>query len=134
MFAGHPFFYPFPMPGYQPHSPSGGSLRRAMSEGPKVDIVDILLENPQNVPRIDAWLKGLDEGPRGEDDHNFLQFAESFKKEKYMRINMIAQVDSAVLKRICPGMPQGTADMLIQYSKMDCDVLRAQLRQSKMRD
>lgn len=94
------------------------------------------LEDPTLFPRIGAWLQELDAGVRGSDGHNFSQYADSFEGNKFTRIFQLEELSDDKLVSLCPGMPVGTATLIIAYAKKDVGAIRKKetrrLREMKM--
>ena len=117
--------YPYALPFYPPF-PAREPVFGAQSPAPP-DSPSPASKNPTIYPAIRDWLCELDEGPRGSDGHNFVQYAENFEKEQIIRISEIA--DSNMFTRtdlmsICPGMKLGTANVLLQYARDDVKTIQ----------
>ena len=130
----HPYPHPyhFPQTGYG--SPSSHSSRRRF-DIPSSDPIEEL-EDPTLFPRIGTWLQELDNGVRGLDNHNFAQYAITLNDNKFMRIFQLEDLTDDKLIALCPGMPAGTATLIIAYAKKDSQSIRRKetrrLREVKM--
>ncbi|TFY73318.1 hypothetical protein EWM64_g10694 [Hericium alpestre] len=95
-----------------------------MPPDPVEDAEDVSL-----FPLLTSWLADLDSGKRGQDGHDFSQFAPDFAKHKYIRIIDIEALTTERIIIICPGIPVGTADKILAYACKDAEVVRKQERQ-----
>lgn len=132
----NPFAYPqaqYPMSGYTgfpgfppPFTPRTVQARLfGLDSAAPADFDD----NPGIYPRISDWLNDLDQGPRGEDGQNFVQYANVLERNGYCRIFQIAdeakgQSGAHDLVGLCEGMTLGIAKLLIKYAKIDCDAIQ----------
>jgi hypothetical protein len=69
------------------------------------------LEDPTLFPHIGTWLEELNNGVRGSDGHHFAQYGAALDNNKFTRIFQLE--DLTELIALCPGMPAGTATLII---------------------
>lgn len=123
--AMHPFGIPFPpwwAGPYQtpaPPPPPKARYDDIPSSDPIEDMEDVTL-----FPRISDWLQALDTGPRGQDEHHFVQFTGDFAREKYVRIVDLVDVTIGDLQTLIPEIAQGTAKRLLDYAVKDVETIR----------
>jgi hypothetical protein len=111
---------PVPPPRYYQSHVSGSSSRHHAFEMPSSDPMEEL-DDITLFPRITDWLTELDRGPLGVDGYDFAQYSDFFATEKYVRICDLADshFTPASLSSACLGMPQGTADKLLNLCKKE---------------
>jgi hypothetical protein len=86
-------------------------------------------KNPSIYPLTAAWLQELDLGPRGLDNRNFAQFADTLVSNGYSHVFQIAEEAKHEggawdLAHVCHGMSLGVAKLLIKYAAKDCEAIR----------
>ncbi|KAJ7724614.1 hypothetical protein B0H16DRAFT_1895377 [Mycena metata] len=131
-----PFGIPFP---YQPY-PGQWPLYHTPAPHPKARYDDIPssdpIEEPEDVtlfPRLNNYLQELDNGPRGQDGHDFAQFWPDFEREKYIRIVDLEGMAVKDLKELVPDIAHGTASKLIGYITNDIKAIRKREAKEKKR-
>jgi hypothetical protein len=128
--------YPYiPQPYHIPQTGHSSPYSRRRFDIPSSDPIEEL-EDPTLFPRIGTWLKELDNGVRGSDGHHFVQYAAALDDNKFTRIFQLEDLTDDKLIALCPGMPAGTATLIIGYAKKDVGVIRKKearrLREVKM--
>jgi hypothetical protein len=117
-----PYGYP-PAPWWPPYQtpPAPQALNRYgdVPSSPPQEIEDARL-----FPRLESWLRSLDDGPRGADDHNFSQYAPDFQREKYVRVVDLETLQVNDLKHLIPELPHGTATKILAYAMADITRIR----------
>ncbi|KAF8154136.1 hypothetical protein B0H34DRAFT_676989 [Crassisporium funariophilum] len=109
-----------PLPVPQTLASSAGPLHPAF---PLSDQPEELGEDVTLFPCLSQWLVELNEGRKGANNHNFSQFADAFKQEKYFQICDIADLSITDICAVAAGIAQGTATKLVLYAKQDTDVI-----------
>lgn len=127
-----PPWFSSPYMGYHPYETPGHSRN-----GPDIPSSDPIeeTEDPTLFPRVSLWLRDLDGGPRGTDGHNFSQCQQVLDANMFTRISQLDSMVNSELIGLCPGLPAGTAGLLLQYARADCSKIRKmetrRIRQAK---
>ncbi|KAJ7697326.1 hypothetical protein B0H14DRAFT_3039156 [Mycena olivaceomarginata] len=117
-----PYGYP-PAPWWPPyHTPPAPQALNRYGDVPSSPPQEI--EDARLFPRLESWLRSLDDGPRGADDHNFSQYAPDFQREKYVRVVDLETLQVNDLKRLIPELPHGTATKILAYATADITRIR----------
>ncbi|KAJ7824659.1 hypothetical protein B0H13DRAFT_2290928 [Mycena leptocephala] len=137
--AMHPYGVPpytpwpgWPMPGGPYQTPVPHPKPRyddAPSSDPVEEVEDVTL-----FPRLSAWLQDLDSGPRGQDGHQFTEFAADLEREKYMRIVDLVDLETSDLRALIPEMAHGTATKLLSYAEKDVALIRRKEKKRARRE
>ncbi|KAJ7028812.1 hypothetical protein C8F04DRAFT_1188249 [Mycena alexandri] len=120
-----PFGIPFPYQPYQwppYHTPAPHPRARydnIPSSYPIEEAEDVTL-----FPRLKNYLQELDDGPRGQDGHEFAQFLPEFEREKYIHIVDLEGMTVKDVKDLVPDMAQSTASKLLGYVTSNIKVIR----------
>lgn len=107
--------------GYHPYETPGRS--QYSGDAPSSDPIKEI-EKPSLFPRVSSWLQELDNGPRGTDGHNFSQCLQVLDTNMFTRISQLDSMANSELVGLCPGLPAGTAALLLQYARTDCLKIR----------
>ncbi|KAJ7214433.1 hypothetical protein GGX14DRAFT_392459 [Mycena pura] len=85
-------------------------------------------DSPTLYPRIDEWLRELDDSAdRGQDGHHFSLYAQDLLDNKFVRLSQLADEGKdgvATLRQICLMIPLGTAKVMMKYAMDDVQKLR----------
>lgn len=130
--GGYPPLTPGPYPFYPygyPPAPPGYGMDQYHSGRFKIASSDPIeeAEDPTLFPKLEGWLRELDQGKRGADNRCFLQYAIPLEANGFSRIFQLADKDmisSTDLISMCPGMNQGTASLLLGYAREDTEKIR----------
>ena len=82
------------------------------------------LDDPTLFPWVTSWLLDLDNGPRGADGHNFSQCALTLETNMFTRILQLEAMSNQELRALCPSIPAGTASLLLQYARGECNSIQ----------
>lgn len=92
------------------------------------------MDDPTIFPRVRMWLEKLDSSALGLDGHSFAVWAYDFENAKYYRISQIADCGSVeMVASLCPGIPAGTASLILQAARREVKGIRKRERQQKRR-
>ena len=92
---------------------------------PGSDSIDEINENVTLFPKVATWLQGLDDDERrGHDGHNFAQYAAKLEAQMFVRVLNMEKLSKDELISICDNMPIGTASLICEYARKDCNAIR----------
>jgi hypothetical protein len=117
----HPFYGHMPFPSYN----SPVILHRILqshetaSSGSAEDIDD-----PTLFPRVTEWLHNLDCGPHGADGHKCHQYGAILEGNMFVHISHLENLTKDELIAICTGMPLGTASLIQECARKECNRIR----------
>ncbi|KAJ7288914.1 hypothetical protein C8J57DRAFT_1643222 [Mycena rebaudengoi] len=119
----YPYPSPYPYAPWPPYQTPQAPRHRHHYDIPSSDPIEEV-EDSQLFPRLQNWLQNLDDGSRGRDGHNFIQFADDFDHEKYIRIVDLEGLQIMDLTCLIPGMAHGTAAKIVAYAAADIAMIR----------
>jgi hypothetical protein len=118
-YYGHMTFPPFGVPA-TPMARYGRSAHPLHTPGS--ELIEDVDEDLTLFPPIATWLQGLDDDAR-RDGHNFAQYAATLEAQMFMRVLHVEKLSKEELTTIC-NMPIGTASMICEYARKDCNNIR----------
>lgn len=80
-------------------------------------------DDPTLFPTTEGWLNSVQNGPRGADGDDFLQFGQALTANGFKRVFHLAREDFTVgeLRQVCGNekITEGLARTLLDYAKRD---------------
>jgi hypothetical protein len=97
---------------------------------PSSDVDDI--EDPTLFPRVRDWLEALEQGPLGQDGHQFARHADALLSQGYIRVSQLAdEMTVAEMLTHCSGLLEGTAKVILKQAAKDVARIRRHEVQEK---